>query len=44
MGDVVGDYEVSDPGPWTRVRVRCSVKSMGWIGLLLELGSGSDIM
>ena len=32
-------------GPWvvSRVRVRCSIRSTGEIGLQLEFGSGSDL-
>lgn len=43
MGDVYGDGDGS--GKWAKamVRVRCSVKYTGRIGLWLELGSGYDV-
>lgn len=43
MGDIDADSEQSGPGARTRVRFRCPVRCMEMIGLLLELGSASDV-
>ena len=43
VGDVDAFGEGSVPGVRSKVRVRCSVRCTGWIGLRLELGSSYDV-
>lgn len=43
MGNGEADGEKSGPGTRDSVRFRCSVRFMGRIWLLLDLGSGCDM-
>ena len=41
--DINGEGELSVPCVGSKVRVRCSIRSTGEIGLQLDFGSGSDV-